>query len=119
MPKQWMPWVVLVLILAAAGIVCWELPFELPGMGNQGGLKTAWGIYEDNYGNTWVVPDGLTIVYTAVFPDHVPPEIASLAPAWSHESTLGHLVGAIVLGSQRRRSTCLRSMRFIQLQFWP
>jgi len=65
---------------------------EIPGLG-QGGLVLTYDLYGDNYGNTWVVPNTFTALYTAVT-GYVPPGMSGNA-AYYHASGLGNAVGLL------------------------
>jgi hypothetical protein len=56
------------------------------------GFNLSYDVYTDNYGNTWVIPDATTVLYTAMFPDSLPPGLASTGPDWYYHSLLLDIV---------------------------
>jgi hypothetical protein len=50
------------------------------------GLYLTYDVYADNYGNTWVVPDPVTILYTTIYPEALPPGLASNGGGWTYGS---------------------------------
>lgn len=60
---------------------------DVPVVGDVG-FNLAYDVYSDNYGNTWVVPDPVTVLFTAIFPEHLPDGLANANPSWHYESVL-------------------------------
>jgi hypothetical protein len=63
---------------------CVAACFETP-LGDTG-IYLTYDVYTDNYGNTWVVPDPVTILYTSIYPESLPPGLASRGDGWSYAS---------------------------------
>jgi len=58
---------------------------DLPVVGEIG-IDLTYDVYTDNYGNTWVVPDPVTILYTSLYPEALPPGLASRGDGWTYGS---------------------------------
>ena len=63
---------------------------DIPGIGETG-FALQYDVYADNYGNTWVVPNNLTVLYMAAT-GYVPPGMAGQIPAYNYESGLGYVI---------------------------
>ena len=67
---------------------------DLPLVGEIG-LDLTYDVYADNYGNTWVVPDPVTIVYTVIYPEALPAELASRGDGWTYGSLAVGLIESL------------------------
>jgi hypothetical protein len=56
------------------------------------GVYLSYDVYEDNHGNTWVVPTPQTLVYTAIYPDAAPAGLAERCDGWTYGSSATEIV---------------------------
>jgi hypothetical protein len=58
------------------------------------GINLSYDVYADNHGNTWIVPDPFTILYTAIYPEALPDGLAGRTDGWTYGSLAVGIVEA-------------------------
>ena len=80
-------------LIASGGYTECAMCISLPIIGETG-IVLSYDIYTDNFGNTWVVPDPFTVIYTAIYPESIPEGLAANAPGFAYGSMLMGIVEA-------------------------